>query len=152
LPSLRQTLPDAEADDVLEVDEAWSFVRKRVNPRWLWTVLLRRTGHIIAFVLGDHRERTCRRRWKRIPPAFRRCASDSDLWKAYAAVFPTATHRCVGKETGETAHQERWYKTLRQRVARYVRTTLSFSKRARWHDRVTKWFIILYNLSLSFNG
>lgn len=152
LPSLRQTLPAAEADDVLEVDEAWSFVRKRVNKRWLWTVLLRRTRHIIAFVLGDHSERTCRRLWGRIPLAFRQCTSYSDFWKTYEAVFPKDTHRCVGKETGETAHQERWYNTLRQRVARYVRKTLSFSKRARWHDRVTKWFIIMYNLSLSFNG
>lgn len=152
LPSLRQTLPAAEADDVLEVDEAWSFVRKRVNTRWLWTVLLRRTRHILAFVLGDHSERTCRRLWKRIPPAFRQCTSYSDFWKAYEAVFPKETHRCVGKETGHTAHQERWYNTLRQRVARYVRKTLSFSKRDRWHDRVTKWFIIMYNLSLSFNG
>jgi insertion element IS1 protein InsB len=152
LPSLKQTLPIAEAQDVLEVDEAWSFVRKRVNTRWLWTVLLRRTGHILACVIGDHRERTCRRLWHRIPPAFRQCASYSDFWSTYETVFPRETHRCVGKETGETAHQERWYHTLRQRVARYVRKTLSFSKRDRWHDRVTKWFIIMYNLSLSFNG
>ena len=139
------------ADDVLELDEAWSFVRKRVNTRWLWTLLLRRTRHIIAFVLGDHRERTCRRLWRRIPPAFRQCVSYSDFWKAYAAVFPKATHRCVGKETGDTAHQERWYKTLRQRVGRSVRNILSFSKRACWHDRVTKWFIMMYHLSVSFN-
>lgn len=152
LPSLKQTLPPPKANDVLEVDEAWSFVRKRVNKRWLWTVLLRRTRHILAFVIGDHRERTCRRLWHRIPPAFRQCTSYSDFWQAYQAVFPKATHRCVGKETGQTAHQERWYNTLRQRVARYVRKTLSFSKRDRWHYRVTKWFIILYNLSLSFNG
>ncbi|MBN1931930.1 MAG: hypothetical protein JW786_10030, partial [Desulfobacterales bacterium] len=70
--------------------------------------------------------------------------------KAYQNVFPKETHRCVGKETGQTAHQERWVNTLRQRVARYVRKTLSFSKRTRWHYRVTKWFIIEYNLSLSF--
>ena len=58
----------------------------------------------------------------------------------------------TGKETGETAHQERWDNTLRQRLGRYVRKTLSLSKRDRWHDRVTKWFIITYNLNLSFNG
>ena len=152
LPSLRQTLPAANADDALEVDEAWSFVRKRSHKRWLWTVLLRRTKHILAFVLGDHSERTCRRLWHRIPVAFRQCVSYSDFWGAYQGVFPTETHRCVGKETGQTAHQERWYNTLRQRVGRYVRKTLSFSKRDRWHYRVTKWFIILYNLSLSFTG
>ena len=31
-------------------------------------------------------------------------------------------------ETGETAHVERWKNTLRQRLARFVRMTLSFSK------------------------
>ena len=43
-------------------------------------------------------------------------------------MFPSETHRCVGKETGETAHIERWNNTLRQRIGRYVRQTLSFSK------------------------
>lgn len=152
LPSLKQTLPAPKAQDVLEVDDAWSVVRKRVNTRWLWTGLLRRTRHILAFVIGDPSERTCRRLWHSLPPAFRQCASYSDFGKAYQNVFPKETHRCVGKETGQTAHQERWDTTLRQRVARYVRKTLSFSKRARWHSRVTKWFIIEYNLSLSFTG
>jgi insertion element IS1 protein InsB len=106
----------------------------------------------MAFVIGDRSERTCRRLWQRIPRAYRRCVSFSDFWDTYAAVFPVATHRCVGKETGETAHIERWNNTLRQRVARYVRKTLSFSKRDRWHYRITKWFVITYNLSLSFTG
>jgi IS1 family transposase len=34
----------------------------------------------------------------------------------------------VGKETAETAHVERWNNTLQQRLARFVRMTLSFSK------------------------
>ncbi len=49
------------------------------------------------------------------PGAFRHCVSSSDFWDAYQAVFPKETHRCVGKDTGQTAHQERWYNTLRQR-------------------------------------
>jgi insertion element IS1 protein InsB len=34
----------------------------------------------------------------------------------------------VGKETGETAHVERWKNTLRQRLVRFVRMTVSFSR------------------------
>jgi IS1 family transposase len=34
----------------------------------------------------------------------------------------------VGKETGETAHMERWNNTLRQRLGRFVRKSLSSSK------------------------
>jgi len=32
------------------------------------------------------------------------------------------------RETGETVHMERWKNTLRQRLARFVRMTVSFSK------------------------
>jgi insertion element IS1 protein InsB len=151
-PTLRATLLPVQADDRLELDEVWSFVRKRVWKRWLWVALCRRTRQVIAFVIGDRSERTCRRLWRRIPAAYRRCVSFSDFWDAYAAVFPVETHRCVGKETGETAHIERWNNTLRQRVGRYVRKTLSFSKRDRWHYWITKWFIIAYNLRLSFTN
>jgi len=62
---------------------------------------------------------------------------------------PPETHRCVGKETGETAHMERWNTTLWQRVGRYVRQTLSFSKADISHYLITQWFIIQYNLNLS---
>ena len=48
------------------------------------------------------------------------------------AVLPEETHRSVDKETGETGHMERWYKTLCQRIARFVRETLSFSKKNWW--------------------
>ncbi|MBI3660481.1 IS1 family transposase, partial [Candidatus Acetothermia bacterium] len=40
------------------------------------------------------------------------------------------------------------FNTLRQRLARYVRKTLSFSKSEQYHERVTRWFIVNYNLSL----
>ena len=39
--------------------------------------------------------------------------------KAYAKVFPKATHRSLGEEAGETNHMERWNCTLRQRLARF---------------------------------
>jgi len=45
---------------------------------------------------------------------------------------------------------ERWNNTLRQRVGHFVRETLSFSKKDWWHDRVTHWFIVEYNLSCSW--
>ena len=34
----------------------------------------------------------------------------------------------MGKETGETAHIERWNNILRQQLARFLRKALSFSK------------------------
>jgi superfamily II DNA or RNA helicase len=54
-------------------------------------------------------------------------------------------HHSVGKETGETAHVERWNNTLRQRLARFVRKTLSFSKSDEFHEIALRRFIHEYN-------
>lgn len=147
-PPLEQTLLPAQADDVLEIDEAWSFVGKRQEKRWLWTALCRRTRQIVAFVIGDHSEATCLHLWQRIPPAYRHCQSFSDFWKAYQAIFPSDTHQAVGKESGQTAHMERWYNTLRQWLARYTRKTLAFSKTDFHHALVTRWFITHHNMRM----
>jgi len=42
--------------------------------------------------------------------------------------------------------------SLRQRVGRYVRQTLSFSKSDAYHHLVTKGFIVQYNLGLSLTS
>jgi len=124
---LPATLLPAEANDVLELDEVWSFVHKKANQRWLWTALCRRTRQIVAFVIGDRSDATCHRFWEQIPQAYKQCQSYSDFWAAYSKVLPEETHHSVGKERGQTNHMERWNNTLRQRNARYVRKTLSFS-------------------------
>ena len=143
---LVETLVAAQPDDVLELDEVWSFVYCLQNKQWLWTALCRRTRQIVAFVIGDHSARTCAKLWRKIPEGYKQCHTFSDFWKAYAQVFPQETHRSVGKDSGETNHMERWNNTLRQRQARYVRKTLSFSKSECFHHLVTKWFIAEYNL------
>lgn len=148
LPPLKETLLPVQPGDVLEFDEAWSFVLKKVNQRWLWTAMCRRTRQIIAFAIGDRSEQTCRRLWKRIPVAYRSCVAYSDFWKAYQNVIPADQHFAVGKDSGETNHMERWHCTLRQRQARYVRKTLSFSKSEAFHHMVTKWFIVDHNLAI----
>ena len=51
----------------------------------------------------------------------------------------------AGKETGETAHVERWKNTLRQRLARFVRMTLSFSKSVIMHEACLILFLHRYN-------
>ena len=147
LPKLKDTLLPAQPDDVLEYDEAWSFVLKKINKRWLWTVMCRRTRQIIAFVIGNRSETTCRRLWNKVPIEYRNCISYSDFWEAYQKVLPQETHHAVGKESGQVAHMERWYCTLRQHQARYVRKTLSFSKRDAFHHMVTQWFIVDHNLA-----
>ena len=147
LPAFRTSVKPAQSDDVLELDELWSFVGQRRQKRWLWVALCRRTRQIVAFVIGDRSAKTCRKLWKRIPKAYQQCRSFSDFWHAYQQVINTGKHSSVGKESGETAHVERWNNTLRQRISRYVRKSLSFSKNDKFHHLVTKWYIYEYNLS-----
>ena len=149
LPAFRTSVKPAQSDDVLELDELWSFVGQRRQKRWLWVALRRRTRQIVAFVIGDRSAKTCRKLWKRIPKAYQQCRSFSDFWHAYQQVINTGKHSSVGKESGETAHVERWNNTLRQRISRYVRKSLSFSKNDKFHHLVTKWYIYEYNLSLT---
>jgi insertion element IS1 protein InsB len=101
----------------------------------------------VAYVIGDRSEETCRKLWERIPTEYKACRTFSDFWEAYQKVFPDDTHQSVGKESGQTAHIERWNNTLRQRLARFVRKTLSFSKSDRFHEAALTVFIHRYNLS-----
>ena len=74
-----------------------------------------------------------------------RRATRRDFLLAYAEVFPRRTHRLCDKAEGETCYVERGNCTLRQRLGRFVRKTLSFSKCARMHDLALRLFIHSYN-------
>jgi IS1 family transposase len=143
LPLLAETLLPVQADDVLELDEVWTLVgNKREGERWLWTALCRRTRQIVAFFIGAHDAPACQQLWQRIPAEYAACPMYSDAWLAYPAVLPAHQHHIVSKQTGETAHQERWYNTLRRRLARFVRKTLSFSK----SDTMLYWWTLVFIL------
>jgi IS1 family transposase len=73
--------------------------------------------------------------------------SERDFWSAYELVFPSKRHRAVGKETGKTGYIERFNCTLRQRMSRLVRKTLSFSKNLDNHIGAIWNFIHYYNAS-----
>ena len=145
LPDLADTLEPVQANDVLELDELWSFVFRKSDKQWVWIALCRRTRQVVAYFIGDRSEQSCRELWKRIPAPYKTCCSYSDFWQAYQTVFSSQTHQCVGKESGETAHVERWNNTLRQRLARFVRKTLSFSKSDVYHEAVLKLYLHYYN-------
>ena len=145
LSDLAATLDPVQANDILELDELWSFVLKKSNKQWIWIALCRRTRQVVAYFIGDRSEASCRKLWSRIPDAYKTCCSYSDFWATYQQVFSTATHQSVGKESGETAHVERWNNTLRQRLARFVRKTLSFSKSDDYHEAVLKLYLHYYN-------
>jgi IS1 family transposase len=94
-------------------------------------------------------ETAARKLWASLPPLNRQWViADTDFWAAYGAVLPSKRQQAVDKETGQTSDIERFNNTLRQRVARLVRTTLSFSKSLKNHIGAIWYFIHHYNASL----
>ena len=148
-PPLSGTLLPAEKGDVPELDELWSFVGSKANARWVWLALGRQTRQVVAYFAGDRSAGSARARRERIPPADRGRASRRDFWLAYGEVFPRRTHHCTGKGAGQRCHVERWNHTLRQRLGRFVRKNLSFSKCERLHKVALRLFIHHDNLSLA---
>jgi len=134
----------------IECDELWSFVDKKSNKQWIWLAIDRNTREIVGVYIGDRSRTSARKLWESLPSVYRQCAvSYTDFWEAYETVFPSTRHRAVGKETGQTNHIERFNCTLRQRVSRLVRKTLSFSKKLSNHIGAIWYFIHDYNASLA---
>ncbi len=133
----------------IELDEIWSFVRKKKKKRWIWLAFDRNSGQITGFHIGKRTRKDAEKLWKSLPGVYRQCAvCYSDFLEAYKKVIPENRHRPSGKETGHTNHIERFNCTLRQRVSRLVRKTLSFSKKDDNHIRSIRYFIWKFNSAL----
>ncbi|MDD5277503.1 MAG: IS1 family transposase [Methylovulum sp.] len=136
----------ARPEDVLGLDEPWSFVQCKANACWVWVAPCRRTRQVLSWFAGDRSADSCRQLWAGIPEAYWTAHTYSGFWQAYQGVFGE-NHQSVGKETGQTAHVERWNNTLRQRLARFVRKSLAFSKSDEFHRIALQVFIHEYNLT-----
>ena len=101
----------------------WSFVGGKKDVWWVWAALDAGTRQVVAIVC-------------------------TDFLAQYKAIVPEDRHAAAGKDAGLTAHIERFWLTVRQRVGRVVRRTLSFSKCC-WNHVGALWdFVRHYNASL----
>lgn len=131
----------------LEADELWSFVARRENKRWIWLILERRTRQIIALHIGDRSQNSALALWAKVPLSLKAQALVlTDCWDAYALAIPSNQHVACEKQSGQVSLIERFNCTLRQRVSRLVRKSLSFSKSDWFHQEAIKYFIAHYNL------
>lgn len=131
--------------DEAEVDEMWSFVGKKKEPRWLWHALDHRTGKVLAYVFGRRRDEVFVKLKSLLEP-FGITRYYTDYWGAYERNLPPAVHR-PGKRN--TQQIERKHLTLRTRIKRLVRRTICFSKSIMMHDIVIGLFINRYEFGLS---
>ena len=133
----------------VQMDELWSFVDNKGNQQWVWLALDAQTREIVGVHIGDRSAVSAFALWNSMPPVYRQCAVIyTDHWSAYDSVLPSKRHRTVDKDSGYTSYIERFNCTIRQRVSRLVRKSLSFSKKLENHIAAIWGFVHHYNANL----
>ena len=123
-----------------ELDEMWSYVGKKANPRWLWHAIDHQSGKVLAYVFG-RRQDDVFLRLKALLSPFGIIRYYTDGWGAYERHIDAVRH-AVGKE--HTQKIESKHINLRTRIKRLVRRTICFSKTDQMHDLVIGLFINRY--------
>ncbi|WP_448380920.1 IS1 family transposase [Gloeomargarita sp.] len=141
--------PHKDGELELEWDEVWSFMGSKQNPQWLWLALEKTMRLIVAACIGDRSIETAKKLWRRLPRVWRNQAKFyTDFWQAYREVMPLKPHERVSQGRRKTSYIERFNNTLRQRIGRLARKTLSFSKNLENHIGIIFNFIHHYNEAL----
>lgn len=139
--------PSPPENLVIEMDELWTFVGSKKNPKWLWIALERSTRRVLAWTLGDRTQETAFKLWNALPLTLEqrmKATFCTDAWSAYDEPL-LGRKRLTYK--GQTNHVERLNCTLRQQLARLVRKTLSFSKSVEMLEDALTIAFHRYNLS-----
>src|SRR5918911_680607 len=127
-----------------ELDEMWSYVGKKGNPRWLWHAIDHHTGKVLAYVFGRRQDDVFLQLQELLAP-FGITKFYTDGWGAYERHLDPDEH-CPGKRN--TQKIERKHLTLRTRIKRLARKTICFSKSIQMHDIVIGLFVNRYEFGL----
>src|ERR1700757_1740931 len=79
-----------------ELDEMWSYVRSKANPRWLWHAIDHHTGKVLAYVFGRRKDDVFLKLQQLLAP-FGITKFYTDGWGAYERHLAAEQHQ-VGKE------------------------------------------------------
>ncbi len=123
-----------------ELDEMWSCVGKKANPRWLWHAIDHQSGTGLAYVFGRRQDTVSLQQQALLAP-FGITRYSTDGWGAYERHVAAEQHT-VGKVY--TPKIESKHINLRTRIKRLVRRTICFSKTEHMHDLVIGLFIDRY--------
>jgi insertion element IS1 protein InsB len=127
-----------------EVDEMWSFVRRKKEQRWLWHAVDHRSGQVLAYVFGRRQDEVFVKLKALLEP-FGLTRYYTDSWGAYTRHIGSDEHH-PGKRN--TQKIERKHLTLRTRIKRLARKTICFSKSIQMHDIVIGLFVNRYEFGL----
>jgi len=141
---IRVEEPEEAGIEESELDEMWSYVGKKSNPRWLWHAIDRQSGKVLAYVFGRRKDEVFLQLKKLLEPfGIKRYCTDG--WGAYERHLPAELHE-VGKR--KTQRIEQKHLRLRTRIKRLARKTICFSKTEEMHDIVIGLFINRYEFGL----
>lgn len=130
-----------------QIDEMWTFIGEKKPSNFIWVtyVINLKTKDVISYKVGS-RSKNCLN-------TVTNCLLDlypkkifSDKWKAYPALIPSEIHSTVRYKTNLI---ERMNLTIRNRVKRLARKSLSFSKSMKMLDATLKIFFQTINWSFS---
>jgi insertion element IS1 protein InsB len=127
-----------------EVDEMWSYVGKKQEPRWWWHAIDHRSGKVLAYVFGRRKDEVFLK-LKTLLALFGITRYYTDYWGAYTRHLDANEHQ-PGKR--HTQKIERKHLTLRTRIKRLTRKTICFSKSIQMHDLVIGLFVNWYEFGL----
>lgn len=127
----------------IQADELWSFVQKKKQKRWIWLAYDPVHRLVVAYHIGGRGKKAAQKFWDKIPDILKNCFFETDDWEAYRSIIPHKKHK-IGKDL--TFYIEGFNATIRARVSRLVRKSLSFSKSDKWHNLAIGWFFWQFNL------
>jgi insertion element IS1 protein InsB len=131
---------DIERAGEAEMDEMWSYVGNKTNPRWLWHAIDHSTGTVLAYVFGRRKDEVFLKLKALLEP-FGLTHYYTDKWGAYTRHLDPEQHTTSKRYTQKI---ERKHLTLRTRIKRLVRKTICFSKSTQMHDLVIGLFVNRY--------
>ena len=123
-----------------ELDEMWSYVGKKAEPRWLWHAIDHASGTVLAYIFGRRKDEVFVQLKELLEP-FGITRFYSDGWGTYERHIAPEQH-VVGKQYTQTIESK--HINLRTRIKRLVRRTICFSKTTAMHDLVIGLFINRY--------
>jgi insertion element IS1 protein InsB len=105
---LRTLNPDEVTVDIepageAEMDEMWSFVGKKKEPRWLWHAIDHATGAVLTYVFGRRKDEVFLRLKVLLEP-FGLTRFYTDHWGAYTRHLDPEVHGPGKRHTQKIAH------------------------------------------------
>lgn len=156
---IKKQLDNTERDNLMrleieiwltaEADEMWSWVQCKQNQRWLWWIIDKKTGEVLAFTFGKRTNEV----WKLLLEDLKEMLDKYDVsydilytdgHQAYKVLLFTALHIQNNNGKNYTWQIERMHLTLRTRIKRLQRKTICFSKCEILHDIIIGLFINSY--------